>query len=51
MNQQFQITSIIRQRGQLTIPDLIRERVDWVTLRVEVKTEGKQERLFVLSHS
>lgn len=30
MNYQLQTTSIVRQRGQLTIPDLIRGRVDWV---------------------
>lgn len=28
---QLQTTSIIRDRGQLTIPDLIRGRTDWVS--------------------
>lgn len=30
MNTQFQTTSIIRQRGQLTIPDSIRGKTHWV---------------------
>ena len=29
--QDIQTTSIIRQRGQLTIPDSIRNKADWVT--------------------
>ncbi|OGM27888.1 hypothetical protein A2627_02025 [Candidatus Woesebacteria bacterium RIFCSPHIGHO2_01_FULL_39_28] len=28
---QLQTTSIVRDRGQLTIPDLIRSRTDWVS--------------------
>jgi len=31
MNYQSQIVSVIRQRGQLTIPDSIRENVDWIS--------------------
>lgn len=30
MNQQIQATAIVRQRGQLTIPDFIREITDWI---------------------
>lgn len=31
MNQSLQSTATIRQRGQLTIPDFIREITDWIS--------------------
>lgn len=38
-------TATIRQRGQLTIPDEIRERFPWVNINeaVRIKTEGDKK--------
>lgn len=42
MNNAYISTATIRQRGQLTIPDEIRERLSWVNINeaVRIKTEG-----------
>lgn len=45
MNQIIQTTGIIRQRGQLTLPDNIRDNIDWATAGsiVTIKTTKSDE--------
>ncbi|MBI4066931.1 AbrB/MazE/SpoVT family DNA-binding domain-containing protein [Candidatus Gottesmanbacteria bacterium] len=52
MNNQIQSTSIIRQRGQLTIPDGIREKVSWVAPgSVVTVTQMKPDEIIVRPYS
>ena len=48
---QLQTTSIIRDRGQLTIPDVIRGRADWVsTGSVVTVTQVKADEIVIKPH-
>ncbi|MBI4129763.1 hypothetical protein HY468_00435 [Candidatus Roizmanbacteria bacterium] len=52
MNTQFQTTSIIRQRGQLTIPDSIRGKTHWVRPgSVVTVTNTKPDEIVITPHS
>lgn len=51
-NMQLQTTSIVRDRGQLTIPDLIRSRVDWVnTGSVVTVSQVKADEIVIKPHA
>ncbi|MBI2010352.1 MAG: AbrB/MazE/SpoVT family DNA-binding domain-containing protein [Candidatus Chisholmbacteria bacterium] len=52
MNYQLQTTSIVRQRGQLTIPDSIRGKVNWVAPgSVVTLAQTKADEIIIRPHT
>lgn len=44
----FQTTAVIRQRGQITIPDKIRERISWLAPNSVVTVLTKKEEEIII---
>jgi len=50
MNTSYNSTAIIRQRGQLTIPDNIREYVDWLGTNSIVSIEASKKEIKIIPY-